>query len=203
MAQLMIVLGNVEDAVRISEGAIRQAKCLGDFGSLAFTLGLSLFVLAMCGRVEATLHRAEAFEANASEKGARLWVSIAREWASWDRGLLAGDAAAAANKFRDIMAARREQQEGQSAYVGHGLLAQLQGKAGAFDDALVSIAEGLALASKLAATARIRSSTGSGATSSLSANPPPVKPPTTKPSASHRAGARAASSRPRMRWRSF
>jgi tetratricopeptide (TPR) repeat protein len=146
MAQLMIVLGNVEDAVRISEGAIRRAESLGDFGSLAFALGLSLFVLAMCGRTEATLRRAEAFEANASEKGARLWVSIAREWASWARGLITDDAAAAANEFRDIMAARRERQERQGAYLGHGLLAQLQGRAGAIEDALASIAEGLALA---------------------------------------------------------
>ena len=146
MAQLMIVLGNVEDAVRISEGAIRRAESLGDFGSLAFASGLSLFVLAMCGRIEATLRRAETFEANASEKGAGLWVSIAREWASWARGLITGDAAAAANEFRDIMAARRERQERQSAYMGHALLAELQGKAGVIEDALASIAEGLALA---------------------------------------------------------
>ena len=56
MAQLMVILGEVDDAVRMSEGAIRRAEFLGDFGSLAFALGLSLFVLAMCGRNEATLH---------------------------------------------------------------------------------------------------------------------------------------------------
>ncbi len=100
----------------------------------------------MCGRIEATLRRAEAFEAAASEKGARLWEWIAREWASWARGLVTGEAAAAATGLRDIMGARRERQELQSAYMGHGLLAQLQGKAGAIDDALASIAEGLALA---------------------------------------------------------
>ena len=146
MAQLLMNLGEVDDAVRMSEGAIRRAESLGDFGSLAFALGLSLFVLAMCGRTEATLRRAEAFEANASEKGAQLWESIAREWASWARGLITGDAAAAATELRDIMAARRERQERQSAYMGHGVLAQLQGKAGAIDDALASIAEGLTLA---------------------------------------------------------
>ena len=146
MAQLMIVLGNVEDAVRLSEGAIRRAESLGDFGSLAFASGLSLFVLATCGRIEATLRRAEVFEANATEKGARLWVSIAREWGTWARGLITGDAARVANEFRDIMAARRERQERQSANVGHGLLAQLLSKAGAIDDALASVAEGLALA---------------------------------------------------------
>ena len=146
MAQLMVILGEVDDAVRMSEGAIRRAESLGDFGSLAFALGLSLFVLATCGRNEATLRRAEAFEAKASEKGARLWESIAREWASMARGLVTGDAAGAATELRDIMAARRERQERQSAYMGHGLLAQLQGKAGAIDDALASIAEGLALA---------------------------------------------------------
>ena len=148
MAQLMIVLGKVEDAVRISERAISRAESLGDFGSLAFALGLSLFVLAMCGRIEATLHRAEAFEAKASKKGAQLWVSIAREWSSWARGLITDDAATAATELRDLMAARRERQERQSAYMGHGLLAQLQGKAGAIDDALASIAEGLALAER-------------------------------------------------------
>jgi hypothetical protein len=52
----MVILGEVDDAVRMSEGAIRRAESLGDFGSLAFALGLSLFVLAMCGRNEATLH---------------------------------------------------------------------------------------------------------------------------------------------------
>jgi class 3 adenylate cyclase/tetratricopeptide (TPR) repeat protein len=145
MAQLMVILGEVDDAVRMSEGAIRRAESLGDFGSLAFASGLSLFVLAMCGRNEATLRRAEAFEANASEKGARLWESIAREWASWARGLITGDAAGAATELRDISAARRERQERQSAYMGHGVLAQLQGKAGAIDDALASIVEGLAL----------------------------------------------------------
>ncbi|HZZ24541.1 MAG TPA: adenylate/guanylate cyclase domain-containing protein [Roseiarcus sp.] len=146
MAQLMVILGEVDDAVRMSEGAIRRAESLGDFGSLAFALGLSLFVLAMCGRNEATLRRAETFEAKASEKGARLWESIAREWASWARGLFTGDAARAATELRDIIAARRERQERQSAYMGLGVLAQLQGKAGAIDDALASIAEGFALA---------------------------------------------------------
>ena len=146
MAQLMVILGEVDDAVRMSEGAIRRAESLGDFGSLAFASGLSLFVLAMCGRNEATLLRAEAFEANASEKGARLWESIAREWASMARGLITGDAAGAATELRDIMAARRERQERQSAYMGHGVLAQLQVKAGAIDAALASIGEAFALA---------------------------------------------------------
>jgi tetratricopeptide (TPR) repeat protein len=148
MAQLMVILGEVDNAVRMSEGAIRRAESLGDFGSLAFASGLSLFVLATCGRNEATLRRAEAFEANASKKGARLWASISREWASWARGLITGDAAGAATELRDILAARRERQEGQSAYMWHGLLAQLQGKAGEIDAALASIAEGLALAAQ-------------------------------------------------------
>jgi predicted ATPase len=145
MAQLLVILGEVDDAVRMSEGAIRRAESLGDFGSLAFALGLSLFVLALCGRNDATLRRAEAFEADASEKGARLWESIAREWASMARALITGDAAAA-TELRDIMAARRERQERQSAYMGHGVLARVQGKAGAIDAALASIAEAFALA---------------------------------------------------------
>jgi tetratricopeptide (TPR) repeat protein len=147
MAQLLVILGEVDSAVRMSEESIRRAESLGDFGSLAFASGLSLFVLAMCGRVEPTLRRAEAFEATASKKGARLWESMSREWASWARGLITGDAAGAATEYRDIMmAARRERQERQSAYLGHGVLAQLQGRAGAIDAALASIVEGLALA---------------------------------------------------------
>jgi tetratricopeptide (TPR) repeat protein len=146
MAQLLTTLGEVDDAVRMSEDAIHRAESLGDFGSLAFAFGLGLFVLAMCGRNETTLRRAEAFEANASEKGARLWESTARQWATWARGLITGDAAGAATELRDIMAAKRERQERQSAYMWQAVLAQLQGKAGAIDDALGSIAEGLALA---------------------------------------------------------
>ncbi len=44
------------------------------------------------------------------------------------------------------MAAKLERQERQGLYVWHGLLAELQGAAGAIDDALASIADGLALA---------------------------------------------------------
>jgi hypothetical protein len=83
MAQLLMVLGEVENALRISEDAIRRAETLGDFGSLAFATGQSLLVLATCGRVEAVLRRAEALEVVAGEKGATLWVSNARGWASW------------------------------------------------------------------------------------------------------------------------
>ena len=146
MAQLLVILGEVDDAVRMSKGAIRRAESLSDFGSLAFASGLSLFVLAMCGLNEATLCRAEAFEAKALEKGARLWESIAREWASWARGRITGDAAGAATELRDILAARLDRQDRQSAYMGKGVLAQLQGKAGAIDAALASIAEGLEVA---------------------------------------------------------
>jgi predicted ATPase len=146
MAQLMIILGEVEVGVHMSEDAIRRAESLGDFGSLAFATGQSLQVLAICGRIEAVLRRAEAFEANASEKGARLWESTARGWASWARGLVARDAAPTATEFRDIIAAKRERLERHGQYMWQGLLAQLQGKAGAIDDALASIAEGLALA---------------------------------------------------------
>ena len=203
MAQLMVILGEVDDAVRMSEGAIRRAESLGDFGSLAFALGLSLFVLATCGRNEATLRRAETFEAKASEKGARLWESIAREWASMARGLITGDAAGTATELRDIMAARRERQERQSAYMGHGVLARLQVKAGAIDAALGSIAEAFALASKPGVTARIRSFTRSEAMSLPSATLPAPKPPIAKRSASRGARARARSSfKPRTRWRS-
>ena len=162
MAQLMIVLGDVEDAVRISEGAIRRAESLGDFGSLAFALGLSLFVLAMCGRIEATLRRAEAFEANASEKGARLWVSIAREWASWARGLISGDAAAAATEFRDIMAEDANGKNGNRriwgmAFSPNSKARRVRSTTRSRRSQRVSRSP-----SKRAATARIRSSTGSG-----------------------------------------
>ena len=199
MAQLMVILGEVDDAVRMSEGAIRRAESLGDFGSLAFALGLSLFVLATCGRNEATLRTAEAFEAKASEKGARLWESIAKEWASIARGLITGDAAGAATELRDIMAARHERQERQSAYMGHGVLAQLQGKAGAIDAALASIADGLALAEQTRGHRADLFLHRARATSLRSATLPLPKPPIAKRSASRRARARARSSFSRAR----
>ena len=146
MAQPLMILGEVDDAVRMSEDAIRRAESLGDFGSLAFATGQSLPVLAICGRVEDVLKRAEAFAAHASEKGAGLWESVAKFWASWARGLVTRDPASAATELRDIIAAKRERRERQGMYIWQGLLAQLQGKAGAIDDAFASIAEGLALA---------------------------------------------------------
>jgi tetratricopeptide (TPR) repeat protein len=146
MAQLMVILGKVDVAVRISEGAIRRAESLGDFGSLAFATGQSLQVLANCGRVEAVLRRAEALQANAAEKGAGLWESMARLWARWASGLITRDEGAAAIELREILAAKRERQERQGTYMWQGFLAQLQGKEGAIDDALASVAEGLALA---------------------------------------------------------
>ncbi|MBV9286212.1 MAG: hypothetical protein JO288_00060, partial [Hyphomicrobiales bacterium] len=146
MAQLLMTLGEVDAAVRMSEDAIHRAESLGDFGSLAFATGLSLLVIGNCGRADAVLRRAEAFAADASEKGARLWESLARFWASWARGLITGDAATAATELRDILAERRERQEQQAWYLDQGVLAQLQGMAGAIDEALASIAEGLKLA---------------------------------------------------------
>ena len=86
------------------------------------------------------MRRAEAFEANASEKGARLGNRCE------GMGELGSRPLRAATELRDILAARRERQERQSAYMGHGVLAQLQGKAGASDAALASIADGLSLA---------------------------------------------------------
>ncbi|HYC25121.1 MAG TPA: hypothetical protein VEC58_03695, partial [Roseiarcus sp.] len=118
----------------------------GDFGSVAFATGLSLFVLATCGRLEAVRQRAEAFEVIAAEKGATLWVSVARGWASWARGLLTEDAATAAAELREVIDAKRERQERQAVHHWYALLAELQGAAGADDDALASVAEGLALA---------------------------------------------------------
>ena len=150
MAQLLMVLGEVENALRISEDAIRRAETLGDFGSLAFATGQSLLVLATCGRVEAVLRRAEALEVVVGEKGATLWVSNARGWASWARGLLTEDAATAVAELREVIDAKRERQELQTLHGWYGLLAELQGAAGAADDALASIAEGLELAEQTA-----------------------------------------------------
>lgn len=77
------------------------------------------FVLGTFGRVEAVLRRAEAFEIVASEKGATLWVSDARGWASWARGLLTKDAAAAIGEPRAVINAKREREERQTLYAQH------------------------------------------------------------------------------------
>jgi class 3 adenylate cyclase/tetratricopeptide (TPR) repeat protein len=150
MAQLLTILGEVRNARRLSEDAIRRAESLGDFGSLAFATGQSLLVLALTGHTEAVLHRAEAFETVVSEKGAQLWISNARGWASWARGLLTHDAAGAVAELRGVIVAKSERQELQTLHGWYGLLSELQAEAGAVDEALVSIAEGLALAEQTA-----------------------------------------------------
>ena len=100
------------------------------------------------------LRRAEAFETVATEKGAELWASNARGWASWARGLLTGDAAAAIAELQEVISSKHARQERQTLHGWYGLLAELQGAAGAADDALASIAEGLEL-SKQTAGARM------------------------------------------------
>jgi hypothetical protein len=81
------------------------------------------------------------------EKGATLWVSNARGWASWARGLLTKDAAAAIAELRAVINAKREREERQTLYAWYGLLAELQSAAGAVDDA-VAIKQGLELAER-------------------------------------------------------
>jgi len=146
LAQLLTILGEVENARRVSEDAIRRAESLGDFGSLAFATGQSLLVIALTGQTEAVLRRAEAFGAVAAEKGAELWASNARGWVSWARGLLTHDRAAAAAELREVVNAKRERQERQGLSMWQGLLAELQGASGSIDDALGSVAAGLEVA---------------------------------------------------------
>ena len=146
LAQLLTILGEVENALRISEDSIRRAETLGDFGSLAFATGQSLLVIALSGQTEAVLRRAEAFGAVAAERGAELWASNARGWASWARGLLGDDTAAAAAELREGVNAKRERQERQGLSMWQGLLAELQVASGSIDDALASVAAGLEVA---------------------------------------------------------
>lgn len=49
-------------------------------------------------------------------------------------------------EMQDVVNAKCERQERQNLYLWYGLLAELQGAAGAVDDALASIAAGLELA---------------------------------------------------------
>jgi hypothetical protein len=75
-------------------------------------------------------------------------VSNARGWASWARGLLTKDAAAAIAELRAVINAKGEREERQTLYAWYGLLAELQSAAGAVDDALASIKQGLELAER-------------------------------------------------------
>jgi hypothetical protein len=75
-------------------------------------------------------------------------VSNARGWASWARGLLTKDAAAAIAELRAVINAKREREERQTLYAWYGLLAELQSAAGAVDDAVTSIKQGLELAER-------------------------------------------------------
>jgi class 3 adenylate cyclase len=150
MAQLLMILGEIQNALRMSEDAIGRAKTLGDFGSLAFSLGYNLVVLAISEDLEALLHRAEAFEALAAEKGAPFWESLAKAWANRARGLLLGDAAAASIELEDIIDAKRKRKERQALQTWYGVLAELQRAAGASEAALAAVAEGMELAEQTA-----------------------------------------------------
>ena len=64
------------------------------------------------------------------------------------RGLLTKDAAAAIAELRAVINAKGEREERQTLYAWYGLLAELQSAAGAVDDALASIKQGLELAER-------------------------------------------------------
>jgi MalT-like TPR region len=75
-----------------------------------------------------------------------LWELNARGYATWARGLLQREPAAAANEIQEIIAAKLERKELMVLYHWQGMLAELQNAAGAFDDALSSVARGLKFA---------------------------------------------------------
>jgi predicted ATPase len=145
-AQLLVCLGEAEAAVRMSEDAIRRAEALDDFGARAFALTYYLETNAIRGRPDAMPEPAEALHKLASEKGTPLWELNARGYASWAHGLLQHDPAAAADDFQEIIAAKLERKELMAIYHWLGMLAELQSAAGAFDDALASVASGLKFA---------------------------------------------------------
>jgi class 3 adenylate cyclase/predicted ATPase len=146
MAQMLACLGEVEAAVRMSEDANRRAEAFDDFGARAFTLSHSAAINTIRGRPDAIHEPAEALQKLASEKGTRLWELAARGYATWARGLLQGDPAASANEMQEIIAAKHERKELMVLYHWQGMLAELQNAAGAFDDALTSVAKGLEFA---------------------------------------------------------
>jgi class 3 adenylate cyclase/tetratricopeptide (TPR) repeat protein len=146
MAHTLVYLGEAETAVRMSEDAIRRAEALDDFGARAFALTCYSGINAVRGRPDAMREPAEALHKLAREKATPLWELNARGYASWARGLLQHDPAAAADDVQEIIAAKLERQELMAIYHWQGMLAELQNAAGAFDDALASIASGLKFA---------------------------------------------------------
>jgi class 3 adenylate cyclase/predicted ATPase len=143
MAQTLVCLGEVEAAVRMSEDAIRRAEALDDFGARAFALTNRLQIDAVRGRPDAMREPAEALRKLVSEKATPLWELNARGYAIWARDPAQLDPAAAAKEFGEIIATKLERKELMRIYHWHGLVAELQGAAGAFENALVSVAKGL------------------------------------------------------------
>ncbi len=129
MAQLLMILGDVDDAVRMSEDAIRRAESLGDFGSLAFVTGQSLPVLAICGRFEAVLKRAEAFVPMPPKRAQGFGIGL-RGFGEPARGLSLA-IRPAATELPTSSWQNASGGNGTGKYIWQGLLAQLQGKAGA------------------------------------------------------------------------
>jgi hypothetical protein len=148
MAQALVCLGEVEAAVRMSEDAFRRAEALDDFGARVFSLTYRLQIDTLRGRPDVMREPAEILRNLVSEKGTPLWELNARGYAIWARGPLQPDPAAGANALGEIIAAKLERKELMRSYHWHGLIAQLQSAAGAFEDALVSIAKGLEISAQ-------------------------------------------------------
>jgi predicted ATPase len=148
MAQALVCLGEVDAAMRMSEDAIRRAEALDDFGARAFALSHRLEINVIRGRPDIMREPAEALRKLASEKGTPLWELNARGYAVLAGGSLQRDPAAAANELREIIAAKLERKELMLLYHWQGMLAELQSAAGAFEDALVSVAKGLEIAAQ-------------------------------------------------------
>ena len=132
--------------MRMSEAAIRRAEALDDFGARAFALTNRLQIDVVRGRPDAMREPAETLRTLVSEKSTPLWELNARGYAIWARDPAQLDPAAAAHEFGEIIAAKLERKELLRIYHWYGLVAELQGAAGAFEDALGSVAKGLEIA---------------------------------------------------------
>ncbi|PWT93767.1 MAG: hypothetical protein C5B56_00180, partial [Proteobacteria bacterium] len=148
MAQTLMCLGEVEAALRISEDAIRRAEALDDFGARAFALTNRLQIDAIRGRPDAMREPAEALGKLVSDKATPLWELNARGYAIWARGPSQTDPAAGANALGEIIGAKHERKELMRIYHWYGLIAELQSTAGAYEDALASVAKGLEIAAQ-------------------------------------------------------
>ena len=145
LALAMWLLGDVEDARRLSEGTIRDGHASGHVATVVHTYLVRAILEAFRNDPAASLLAAELLHEFAREHDIALYAAWGENWLIWARGHLQ-DPQKGARELRHALSAYMEQ--GNKIFAPHyyGLIAELEVMTDRADTALVSVDAGLALA---------------------------------------------------------